>query len=301
MRPGTRRTRSQATPSAAASASSAVRVGIVAERRRIGDRNAGAGEIDGGVEGVAAIGEAVAAVVAARQFHHHFADRNDARGVVSSWLRVPFARAGPRRRHDGEQCAIWQTATWQIACVRQAEASQGCHARVTRHLRRNVAIHARARARMSGAFSAETGVHPASGAGWHFPEMLQNRQARGSKARLRGGRRPRGRRLVRSDRGGVLGGRLRRRAPRRADRSRARRHRVPSLRVGRALPPAGGVADGLRRPRRRRLGPRSDHRGARRAAAGDGERDRLHPHPARPRRRDPAGLGRARRPPAREP
>ena len=78
MRPGTRAIRSAFTPSAAASESRPVRVGIVAHRGRVGRRNAGAREIDRGVERVAAEREAVAVVGAARQLDHHFADADDA-------------------------------------------------------------------------------------------------------------------------------------------------------------------------------------------------------------------------------
>jgi hypothetical protein len=52
-------------------------VRIVAKGRCIADLHAGAGEIDSGVERVAAVGQAEPPVVAARQLHHALADRDN--------------------------------------------------------------------------------------------------------------------------------------------------------------------------------------------------------------------------------
>jgi hypothetical protein len=50
---------------------------IVAQRRRIGDVDPGAGKIDRGIERVATEGEAITTVAPARQLHHHLADGYD--------------------------------------------------------------------------------------------------------------------------------------------------------------------------------------------------------------------------------
>ncbi len=53
-------------------------MGIVAKRRRERHVDAGAGEIDRRVEGVAAARDGEAPVGAARELDHHFPDRDDA-------------------------------------------------------------------------------------------------------------------------------------------------------------------------------------------------------------------------------
>ena len=61
-------------------------VGIVADTCRVCDGDAGACEVDGGVECVAADREPIAGVLATREFDHAFADRDD------------ILHARPRRR-----------------------------------------------------------------------------------------------------------------------------------------------------------------------------------------------------------
>ena len=100
MRPGTRTMRSVFTPSAVASDISRVRVGIVAHRARVGRRDAGARQIDRGVERVAAEREAVAVVGAARELDHHFADADDA-GFLLSHESPGFRNAAMKHGEGG--------------------------------------------------------------------------------------------------------------------------------------------------------------------------------------------------------
>ena len=102
-------------------------------------------------------------------------------------------------------------------------------------------------------------------------------------------------RALRRGRGAVLGGRIRRRAPRHRRRILAGRHRLSSLRLGRAGVPA---AAGPRRPAGSRRGELDESHPADaggRIAAGPVQLCRLPVRAARPWRSDPAVLRRARR------
>src|SRR6266516_5458844 len=75
-----------------------VRVGIIAERGRIGDVDPCAREIDRGVERVAAEREAIAGVGTAGELDHHLADGNDAGLLLGHWS--PAAQAALRERRN---------------------------------------------------------------------------------------------------------------------------------------------------------------------------------------------------------
>ena len=106
--------------------------------------------------------------------------------------------------------------------------------------------------------------------------------------------------LLRRRRGGVLGRRPHRRAPRHRDRPVARRPRIPPLHVVGPDHAAARVALGAARRRRHRLAARHRDDDLGRAGAFDPQPRRIHPGAARPWRRDPAFHRDARRAPARD-
>ena len=85
----------------------AVGIGIIARRRGERDIDSGAGQINGGIEGVAAAGQREPAIGAARQFDQHFANANGAgfrlahRRVLNS--RFALISASDRLRHRAKQ------------------------------------------------------------------------------------------------------------------------------------------------------------------------------------------------------